>query len=235
MASTEECYQAWRGHFETVAWRAEATGSMRAVRAIYFHWACDGTIERPATDVQFDCLTGISSCYQYFMLREGDVLMRPYSCWCTACFNVAVEGPGKRTYLTCNFLTYLIAPMPATLFNRGANKSCRAKTGAEACSPDKRARDRGHALATAGISPGQWVLVEAFGDNDDEMWLGRPWSSLISVANPAARSIRRDRGMSTACALIPGISWLPCNGTSAFQKTEMGSGLSFFVVSGLLM
>ncbi len=29
MASAEECYLAWRGHFETDAWRAEATGSMR--------------------------------------------------------------------------------------------------------------------------------------------------------------------------------------------------------------
>ena len=34
--------------------------------------------------------------------------------------------------------------------------------------------------------------------------------------------------MSTACALILGISWLPCNGTSAFQKAGMGNGLSFF-------
>ena len=34
MASAEECYQAWRGYFET---DAEATGSMRAVSAIYFH------------------------------------------------------------------------------------------------------------------------------------------------------------------------------------------------------
>ena len=145
---------------------------MRAVSAIYFHWACDGAIERPAMDVQFDCLTGISSCYQYFMLREGEVLMRPYSCWCPACFNVAVEGPGKRTYLSCNFDVPNCNHAGNTLYS-WRNKSCRAKTGAEACSPDKRARDRGHALAAAGISPGQWVLVEAFGDNDDEMWLGK--------------------------------------------------------------
>ena len=46
---------------------------MRAVSAIYFNWTCDGVIERPETDVHFDCLTGISSCYQYFMLREGEV------------------------------------------------------------------------------------------------------------------------------------------------------------------
>ena len=34
--------------------------------------------------------------------------------------------------------------------------------------------------------------------------------------------------MSTACALIPGISWLPCSGTSAFQKAGMGERLEFF-------
>ena len=128
MASAEECYLAWRGHFETDAWRAEATGSMRAVSAIYFHWACDGVIERPATDVQFDRLTGISSCYQSFMLREGEVLMRPYSCWCTACFNVAVEGPGKRTYLSCNFNVPRCTHAGNSLYS-WRNASCRAKTG----------------------------------------------------------------------------------------------------------
>jgi hypothetical protein len=28
-------------------------------------------------------------------------------------------------------------------------------------------------LAAAGKSPGQLVFVEAYGDNDDEMWLGK--------------------------------------------------------------
>ena len=39
MASAEACYKAWKGHFETDAWRASAAESMRAVSAIYFHWA----------------------------------------------------------------------------------------------------------------------------------------------------------------------------------------------------
>ena len=65
-----------------------------AVTAIYFHWAGEGAIVRPATDVQFDTLVGISSSYQYFVIREGEVLMRPHSCWCPACFDVAVAGPG---------------------------------------------------------------------------------------------------------------------------------------------
>ena len=107
------------------------------------------------------------------MLREGEVLVRPYSCWCPFCCNVEVEGPGKRTYISCNFDVPYCTHTDNTLHS-WRNKSCRAKIGAEAaCSPDKRARDRGRALAAAGLSPCQWVLVEAFGDHEDEMWLGK--------------------------------------------------------------
>ena len=31
------------------------------------------------------------------MLRDGEVLMRPHSCWCPACFEVAAAGPGAGT------------------------------------------------------------------------------------------------------------------------------------------
>ena len=37
MASAEECYLAWRSHFETAEWRAGAASSMSAVSAFYFH------------------------------------------------------------------------------------------------------------------------------------------------------------------------------------------------------
>lgn len=36
-----------------------------------------------------------------------------------------------------------------------------------ASNPDKRAREHGNALAAEGLQPGQWVLVEAFGDEQD--------------------------------------------------------------------
>ena len=52
------------------------------------------------------------------------------------------------------------------------NASCRAKSGAEASSPDQRARAHGHELAAAA-QPGQWVLIEAFNDDVDEMWLAK--------------------------------------------------------------
>jgi hypothetical protein len=173
MASADEACQAWRSHFETDAWREDAERSMRAVSAIYFHWAGEGAIERPNEDEQFDRLTGISSHYQYFMLREGEVLMRPYSCWCPACFEVAAAGPGAGTCLTSDYMVSgSCAKAPSPLYE-WRNASCRAKTGAQTSCPDKRARGHGHELASAGLQPGQWVLVEAYGDAEDEMWLGK--------------------------------------------------------------
>jgi len=96
MASAEEFYLAWRGHFETLV-RLARGGDDLDTRS---H---DGAIERPAIDVQIDSLTSISFFYQYFMLREGEVLMCTYSCCCPACFNVAVddniEGQFQRAFL----------------------------------------------------------------------------------------------------------------------------------------
>jgi hypothetical protein len=61
MASAEEFYLAWRGHFETLVRLARGGDDLDAR-------SHDGAIERPAMDVQIDSLTSISSCYQYFML-----------------------------------------------------------------------------------------------------------------------------------------------------------------------
>jgi len=65
------------------------------VSAIYLGWACLGDIKRPEADVQFDVVVGISSSYQFFMLREGEVFARSHSCWCPTCFDVATAGPGQ--------------------------------------------------------------------------------------------------------------------------------------------
>lgn len=132
---------------------------------------------RPNVDEQFDRLTGISSCYQYFMLREGEVLMRPYSCWCPACFEIAAVGPGAGNRLSSDNkvdgCSKAPNPLVRNLLYEWRDASCRAKTGAQASSPDKRAREHGHELAADGLQLGQWVLVEALGDEQDEMWLGK--------------------------------------------------------------
>ena len=140
LASAEACYKAWKGHFETDAWRASAAESMRAVSAIYFHWAGLDDIWRPAEDVHFDVMVGISSSYQFFMLREGEVLARPHSCWCPACFDVATAGRGQGARLA-PYAGYKVVgcTRARSAFCKWSNKSCRAKTGGEAGSPDLRA------------------------------------------------------------------------------------------------
>jgi hypothetical protein len=169
MASAEECCSAWKNYFETDEWRADAAVSARKVKAFFFHWGAEGAIVRPASDKQFDRLVGISSSYQYFMLREGEVLMRSYSCWCPACFDVAVAGPGVGTRLNSQYEVYECAYEADPLY-RWRNASFRAKTGPGASSPDQRAREQGRTL-TVRARPGQWVLVEAFNDEVDKMWL----------------------------------------------------------------
>jgi hypothetical protein len=81
MALAGACCEDWKRHFETGAWKASAAESMHAVSAIYFHWAGLGHINRPEADVQFDFVVGISSSYQLFMLRVGEVLARSHSSW----------------------------------------------------------------------------------------------------------------------------------------------------------
>ena len=59
-------------------------------------------------------------------------------------------------------------------FYEWSNKSCRAKTGGDASSPELRARAHGHALAAGlALESGQWVLVEAYGDEVGELWLAK--------------------------------------------------------------
>jgi hypothetical protein len=91
------------------------------------------------------------------------VLARSCSCWCLTCFDVARAEPGQGARLA-PYAGYKVAgcAKAGSSFYEWRNKSCRAKTGGDASSPDLRARTHEHALA-AGLAPGggQWVLVEA--------------------------------------------------------------------------
>ena len=75
MASAQDCYSKWKSHFESERWRIGAKKEKRSVTSMYFHWAGPGDIKRPIADEHFDRVLGISSSYQFFMLREGEVLM----------------------------------------------------------------------------------------------------------------------------------------------------------------
>jgi hypothetical protein len=85
------------------------------------------------------------------------------------------SGPGQDARLA-PYAGYKVVgcTRAGSAFYEWSNKSCRAKTGGEAGSPDLRARTHEHALA-AGILPvgGQWVLVEAHGNDKGDLWLGK--------------------------------------------------------------
>jgi hypothetical protein len=138
----------------------------------YFHWAGLGDINRSEADVQFGVMMGIFPSYQMCMLREGEVLAQSHSCWCPTCFDVATAGPGHGARLA-PYAGYKVAgcTRAGSAFCEWSNKSFRAKTGSDASSPDLRAQTHRQALA-AGLATmgGQWVLVEAYGDEEGELW-----------------------------------------------------------------
>ena len=175
MASAQDCYSKWKSHFESERWRIGAKKEKRSVTSMYFHWAGPGDIKRPIADEHFDRVQGISSSYQFFMLREGEVLMRRYSCWCPACFDIAMAGPLGGMLLS-SYAGYAVAECTRghSSFYLWSNKGCRAKPGASVLAPHNRAVQHGHDIAAhLTRDGGDWVLVEAFCDEEDEVWLGR--------------------------------------------------------------
>ena len=176
LASAEQCFEEWESHFDTDKWRQSARDSKRSVSAIYFHWAGPNDIKRPSVDEQFERIVGISSSYQFFMLREGEVLMRKHSCWCSSCFDVATAGSSRGMQLS-SYAGYTVKGCTniGTSFYEWSNKNCRAITGLSSCSPNLRARRRSHDLAENHLARKgyQWVLFEAYCDDDDELWLGK--------------------------------------------------------------
>ena len=157
-------------------WRQQQRSEKKPISAMHFHWVTSADIYRPDKGaVEYDCVEGISSSYQYFMLRQGGVLIRNHSCWCRACFKVAMGGPGAGRATSGLDADYGVHEcVHATEeFYEWSNKSCRCIRGGDAAGPDERARGRGEELASQGVIPGQWVLVESYADDDEEMWLGK--------------------------------------------------------------
>ena len=115
------------------------------------------------------------------LIPGAEVLVRPRSCWCLPCLSVAMSGPGEETKLNsiyevggngigepCDMMSLEKRPK----FYTWRNESCRFKVSPQVAVREKHIKDRGHSLSN-GLQVGMWVLVEAFGDEDDDMWLGK--------------------------------------------------------------
>jgi len=85
-----------------------------------------------------------------------------------------------------------------------ANKNCRVKQGAGVGGPDELARRHGHETAAElAVAGGQWVLVEAFDEDEfgDEVWLGRTVPLQRFGGKCCRRCPRRQPCMATSRAL----------------------------------
>ena len=92
--------------------------------------------------------------------------MRKYSCWCRACRCVARRTAGG-----------LIASSKVSgcertgSYYKWTNKKCGPKSGSDGASAvNKKTQERGHKLSAGGdLAVGSWVLVECFGDKEDDI------------------------------------------------------------------
>ena len=141
------------------------------------------TTNRPAVPEEFDRIVGIKSMYQYFMLKTGEVLGRPRSCWCIGCLAAALGGPGAATKFTSNYdvkacLHYrpphppLLLSSPTTSdFYNWNNYACGKKKG-DISKRETAIVEHGHKLGGL-VQEGDWLLFEAFHDGGDLMWLAK--------------------------------------------------------------
>ena len=106
--------------------------------------------------------------------------------------------------------------------------------GADARSPDQRDRAHCYELAAAA-QPGQSVLIEAFNDDVDEMWLAK--TVAFSAFGDAVCCKKHTDGQKNVYghALTLGTIWWLCSGTSGSAKAETASGASSSEAGAWLM
>jgi len=145
---------------------------------MYFHWASHHEETkglRPKDPVGHDITDGTSSSYQHYMERDCHVLMRKYSCWSHARRRVA-----RRTVGALGASFKVSGCERSGRYCEWTNTTCGPKSGSDGPSAvNKRTQERGHELtASVDLAVGSWVLVECFGDKEEDMWLGEVLNSV---------------------------------------------------------
>jgi hypothetical protein len=88
-----------------------------------------------------------------------------------SCICVSRCGPGARTKLTSNYEVVGCVNTGKT-FYEWKNASCRNKNGPEVALIENDIKSHGHTLAES-LEIRDWLLVEAFGDPEDELLLAK--------------------------------------------------------------
>jgi hypothetical protein len=175
VVSAKGCYDVWCAHFCSPERRQREFDADTKGISFKFHYSgvdVEGSeIVRPKADESFDRIEEIKSQYQFFMLRTGEVLARPRSCWCLGCLSAAICGPDEDCKFTSNYVVRCCSKNNSP-FYQWSNKSCRARVSNDIAVREKQIVAHGHSIAST-VKIGDWLLFEAFSDTKDELWLGR--------------------------------------------------------------
>jgi hypothetical protein len=173
LAKPWDCYEQLKAHFDSQKWRK--AHAHRAISHITVQWLGQKEIKRPAVpEVHYRC-TDILKTYQFLVLRHGHVARRSHSCWCAACYGVAVRGPLSGVLGSGLVVKKCTRKRHAT-FYEWSNRTCAQITGghAQARRAARNMKFRGYAKS---LTPGQWFLSAARADDTHELFLGRTVAS----------------------------------------------------------
>ena len=132
------------------------------------------SIQRPTATPIVDPLCGILSLYSFFMLSDGVVAARSYSCWCSACSRVRGRGEG-----TVSEGMYMNVPGCTRVYLTRWQERSRivVRAGCGQRERDKRQADVWARLRTK-IAPGKFAAVQA----------RELWSTSEEVHHPPTRA-----------------------------------------------
>ena len=132
-------------------------------------WAGENDIKRPIAQEDYERVDGILKSHQLFVVQKGRLAVRQHSCWCPACHTQLAKG-GTDGNFQKDFCC-------AGCINKDSNykwrnESCSQKTGGDVAAAWKLAK-QGRAKNAKQLTPGQWAVLLAPDDEDEEFWLAR--------------------------------------------------------------
>jgi hypothetical protein len=169
-----DCFEQLRKHFDTEDWRQRQDEKGRPMARITLHWAGmndETTIKRPAKEEKYHGVEHISSSHQFFVISTGRLAARRHSCWCPACHtNIAkggADGQFQRNYRFPGCVHAAREPL-----YRWSNESCAQIGGGSIQAAWAKTRIE-RAKTAKTVTPGEWCVLLAPDDEDEEFWLAR--------------------------------------------------------------
>ena len=171
IACPKDCYQQLKRHFDTEAWRTKQAQKGKPMARITVHWTGPAEVQRPRTDEVYYGITDIAKSHQFFVVGTGRVATRNHSCWCPACHTQVTKGGADADFQTRDFRVPCCIHA-RELFYKWRNESCAQKEGSSVTAAWDKAKKSRAAIAKE-LTRGEWCVVLAPDDDDEEFWLAR--------------------------------------------------------------